>query len=86
MSLLDLASMRQPVCCVQVQSKPPSHLEPSHLIGLPFLSIGVRSLSWNSFFQPSCEPTIHFTFLSRPILMRADWWREEMMIESSDGS
>ena len=86
MSPLLSSSIFQAVCCVQVQSKPPSHLEPSHLSGLPFLSIGVRSLSWNSFFQPSCEPTIYFTFLSRPILMRADWWREEMMIEASDGS
>ena len=79
--------MRQAVCCVQVQSKPPSHLEPSHLSGLPFLSIGREDLVLAA---PSSslhgEPRIHFTFLSRPILTMADWWREEMMIESSDGS
>lgn len=28
---------------------------------------------------------IHFTCLSRPILTTADWWREEITIESSFG-
>ena len=86
MSPFDFEAMRQAVCCVQVQSKSPSHLEPSHLILLPFASTGVRTFSAQPFFQPSGEARIYFTFLSRPIFTIADWWRDEMMIESSDGS
>ena len=55
----------------------------SQAMGFPEASTGVRSLSAKGFFQPSWLPMIHFTFLSRPILMMADWWREETMIESS---
>ena len=66
--LSDLLSMRQAVCCVQDQSKSPSHLEPSHLILLPLASTGVRTFSAQPFFQPSGEARIHLIFLSRPIL------------------
>ena len=78
--------MRKAVCWVHVQSKPPSQETSVHLMVFPSLSTGVSSASFQGERQPFGAERIHFTFLSRPILMMADWWREEMMMESSLGS
>ena len=70
--LSDLLSIRKAVCCVQVQSKFVFEQEASSQErGCPLASTGVRSASLQGFFQPRGAPRIHFTFLSRPILMTA---------------